>query len=151
MNIRIIMGLFFLSAFQCIVFCQTEVRPLTPFQAFEVQRGKVEHFKTLTYRYEVAWEELDLQSMMDLKNGLLELMNSEIRQYEGKGELAPTETPTKQMKECAEKLRKIQLKANDTDLGDSAEKVKQTLHDFITILEKALSKQLVELRAENKQ
>lgn len=121
-------------------------RQLDAFQLFEIQRGEVELFKTLVYRYEIAWEELDVQSMVDLKDGLAKLMELEVKQAADKG----LEERANKEKAYLKKINETIFVEGDSDLGSKAETAKSLFNDFIQMMEADLSEQQAALRPSDK-
>ncbi|MCF8279701.1 MAG: hypothetical protein K9J45_04870, partial [Bacteroidales bacterium] len=114
MKNRTIICLIYLSTLPIMSFCQQlEPQPIrTPSasQLLEMQRGEVEYFKTLVYRFEVAWEEADVQSMADLRNGLLEIMKLEVKQLEDKASPSKAATERLQLEtDCLKKVENAQI------------------------------------------
>lgn len=156
MKSRTIACLLFLSTLPLLSFGQQtdthQSRPVDPIQFFETQRGEVELFKTLVYRYEIAWQESDVQSMIDLRNGLAEIMTTEI------GQLQATNNSTdenqellKNQQNSLKKLKAIPLVATDNGFGTKAETTKMLFLDFIRFMEADLAAQSVKLRAGTRQ
>lgn len=156
MKSRITSCLIFLSTLPVLSFAQqitaTTARELTPTQQFEAQRGKVENFKTLAYRFEVAWEEADLQSMVDLKNGLSGMMKAENEAPAPaflNAEKADENLPAK--KQCLLQVDKIPLATNDAAFGKKAEQLQKLFQDYIKLMEGELTAQLESLRKMEKE
>ena len=156
MKNRTTICLIYLSTLPILSFCQQlEPQPIrTPdaSQLLEIQRGEVEYFKTLVYRFEVAWEEVDVQSMIDLRNGLMEIMKLEVKQMEGKA--SPSNATTERLQlgiDCLKKLENAQILAADTALGKAAELNKTCFNDFTRLLEADFSEQVQAIRQDEKQ
>lgn len=151
---QLTVSLIFLSTFAVLSFGQqTEqqtTRKLDAFQLFEIQRGEVENFKTLIYRFEEAWVEADMQSMTDLRAGLLELMSLEIKQMEEK-ELTTNIQKARldSAKSTKKELEKNALSNSNGDLGKRVEATIDSFHDFIRLLESDLDEQHLALRSNN--
>lgn len=155
MQKQIIASLFFLSAFSFVSFGQQNSkgpsRQLDAFQLFEIQRGEVELFKTLVYRYEIAWEESDVQSMVDLRDGLMKLMEVEIKQAEDNKVGNPTaENRLVEEKASLKQIKDTPFSEGDRDLGKRAEFNKSVFNDFIKIMEADLTEQQLALRPADK-
>ncbi|MBK9012610.1 MAG: hypothetical protein IPM82_00130 [Saprospiraceae bacterium] len=148
--------LIFLSTLPILSFGQqtaeSSQRTATPLQLFEIQRGEVEFFKTLVYRFEIAWEETDVQSMTDLRDGLLKLMEAEINQLADKTNIsAIANDRLAEQKACLKKAKATPLAANDSAFGKQAEQTKALFHDFIKLMEADLTEQVEALRSFEKQ
>ncbi len=148
--------LIFLSTLPILSFGQQTAeasqRTPTPLQSFEIQRGEVEFFKTLVYRFEIAWEETDVQSMTDLRDGLLKLMEAEINQFADKTNVsAIANDRLAEQKACSKKVKSTPLSSNDSAFGKQAEQTKALFHDFIKLMEADLTEQVETLRSFEKQ
>ncbi len=140
MKNRTIFCLIYLSTFAVLSFGQQSnpVASRTPdaVQLLEIQRGELEFFKTIVYRYEVAWEETDLQSMTDLRTGLMKLMATAVKQLEENSN--PTKSIVERLKlekECLKKVAAAPLSEFDPAFGKQAEQNKTAFNDFIRLLE----------------
>lgn len=157
MKIRNIACLLFLSTLPLVSFgqqtdLQLQSRPIDPAQLFETQRGEVELFKTLVYRYEIAWQESDVQSMIDLRNGLVKLMMVEIGQLQATNDSSDaTKDLLDNQQNCLKKLMETPLVAADHGFGQKAETAKSLFYDFIRFMETDLTAQSTKLRAATKQ
>lgn len=121
-------------------------------QMLEIQRGEVEYFKTLAYRFEIAWEESDLQSMVDLQAGLQDLMEKEVAQLSDKQNLSKLEADwLAQEKVAIEKLKATKLTPNAIDFGKKAEGSISIFNDFIQWIEADFSAQAEATRQVEKQ
>lgn len=155
MQKQLIVSLIFFSTYSILCFGQQNAsvpsRQMDAFQIFEIQRGELELFKTLAYRYEIAWEESDIQSMVDLRDGLTKLMETEIKQLaEKKTTGTVTQTRLAEEKACLKKINETPLSEGDSDLGKRAEFNKSVFNDFIGMMEADLSEQQQALRPTNK-
>ncbi len=156
MKSRTIACLLFLSTLPLVSFGkQTDLqlsRPIDHVQAFETQRGEVELFKTLVYRYEIAWQENDAQSMIDLRNGLAEMMAVEIGQLQATNDSSEANQDLlDNQQSCLKKLKATPLVATDNGFGQKAETAKSLFLDFIRFMETDLEAQSAKLRAASKQ
>ncbi len=156
MKNRTTICLIYLSTLPIMAFCQQlEPQPIrTPdaSQLLEIQRGEVAYFKTLVYRFEVAWEEADVQSMADLRSGLMEIMKVEVKQMEDK--VSPSSAAKERLQlgtDCLKKLENAQILAADTSLGKAAELNKTCFNNFIRLLEADFSEQMKAIRQDEKQ
>ena len=151
-----IVCLIFLSTLPLLSFGQqaaeSSPRTSTPLQLLEIQRGEVEFFKTLVYRFEIAWEETDVQSMTDLRDGLLKLMGAEINQLANKTNVSAIATDRlAEQKACLKKAETTPLSPNDSAFGKQAEQTKALFNDFIKLMEADLTEQVEALRSLEKQ
>lgn len=155
MKISNIACLLFLSTLQLVSYGQQtdmqQSRPIDPVQLFETQRGEVELFKTLVYRYEIAWQENDAQSMIDLRDGLAEMMKAEIGQLQAMNDSSEaTQDLIDNQLGCLKKLKATPLIATDNGFGQKAETTKSLFLDFIRFLETDLATQSAKLHAATK-
>lgn len=155
MQKQIIASLIFLSLFFSVANAQQAVgvpsRQPDAFQRFELQRAEVELFKTLAFRYEIAWEEMDVQSMVDLRDGLSKLMEAEIKQATAKNDRTQAqEKRLAQQKTSLKKVKENPIVDGDSDLGDKAENNKSRFNEFIKLMEDDLSEQQAALRPVDK-
>lgn len=151
MKNRTIRCLIYLSTLPVLSFAQQANTPVsrTPdaVQSLEIQRGELEFFKTIVYRYEVAWEESDLESMVDLRDGLLKLMGVEAKQLEDKTNLSKTDNQRLvQQRVCIKNVEAAPLSLSDSAFGKKAEANNATFKDFIRLLEEDFSEQAAALR-----
>lgn len=126
-----------------------QVAPRTPdaAQLLELQRGELEFFKTIVYRYEVAWEETDLQSMIELRDGLLKLMIAEVKQLEEKtGQPKSAIERLAQERACLKKIEAAPLNTADPAFGKQAELNSTAYKDFIKLMEDDFREQAAALR-----
>ncbi|GEM_PF-4372743 len=143
--------LVFLSTLPFLSFGQQTSEPLsrtpTAHQLLEIQVGELELFKTLVYRFETAWEETDLQSMSDLRSGLLNLMAKEINQLEEKAGNETNEARLTALKACLNASKETPINQADTAVGKKAEESKELFQDFIKLMEADLAAQIEALRS----
>lgn len=157
MNKRTIICLFYLSTLPVLSFGQhtngQAQRTPDALQLLEIQRGEVEFFKTLVYRFEVAWEESDLQSMIDIRAGLMNLMEAEVKQLSEKSDPSKEDSERLQGEnDCLKRVKPDDIStSNGSMLGKSAEANKKAFNDFIRILEADFAAQSQAIRTENKQ
>ncbi|MBI1224163.1 MAG: hypothetical protein GC192_02900 [Bacteroidetes bacterium] len=156
MKNRAIICLIYLSTLSVLSFGQqtTLSEPRTPdaTQLLEIQRGELEFFKTIVYRFEVAWEESDVQSMVDLRKGLMKLMANEIGQLKGKNN--PTKAIENRLEKeiaCLNSMEITPIAEGDDALGKHAEKAKAVFNDFIKLLEEDFTEQANALRLQKNQ
>ncbi len=157
MNKRTIICLFYLSTLPVLSFGQhingQAERTPDALQLLEIQRGEVEFFKTLVYRFEVAWEESDLQSMIDIRSGLIKLMETEVKQLSEK--LDPSKEDNNRLQsenDCLKRVKSDDISTSKGSmLGKSAEANKMAFNDFIRILEADFAAQSQAIRQPNKQ
>ncbi len=117
-------------------------RRLTPLQQLEIKVAKFEHFKTLVYRFEVAWEESEMQSMLDLKLELQKLM-TENNQASPVAIFDDEKTAIRVLgkQQCLEKIEALPLSINDGAFGTKAEKLIALFQNYIQLVAADLADQ----------
>lgn len=151
MKNQVIFCLFFLSILPILAIGQQSAgqtgRATTPEMIFEIQRGEVELFKTLAYRFEIAWSESDLQSMIDLQEGLWNLMEKEIQQATDNANLSEkAKTRLQNQQQLLPKAKAVNLTSSKDALGKKGEQANQLFQDFIKHMETDLTEQVVALQ-----
>ncbi len=132
--------LIFLSTIANLSFGQQttelEKRALSPSQLFIKHQGQYEAFKSLVIRFEVAWQEADAQSMVDLK----EVLGKMVAEYNGLS--YPTaEIEGKLLERAAKKaqvfaeLKKLPISTDDTALGPKVEQILERFNQYMRLFE----------------
>lgn len=152
---QIIAFFVFFSTIQILSFGQQtdgiQKRKPDAVQMIEQQRGELEYFKTLVYRFEIAWEETDIQSMIDLRDGLLKLMSVEIQQLTERSN--PSLKAIDRLaaeKSCLKKVESNIISESDNAMGKQAEATKKLFNEFISLLEADFVEQVEALRLAEK-
>jgi hypothetical protein len=140
MKKQIVACAFFLSTFVNLSVGQQttalEQRALSPSQLFIKHQGQYEAFKSLVIRFEVAWDEMDAQSMAELKDVLGKMVvEYNLNQY------PTTETPANSLQRTLKKgdiqfdLNKLSISADDNELGPKAEQLAQIFNQYLRLME----------------
>jgi hypothetical protein len=140
MKKQFIAFLIFLSTFVNLSLAQQittmSERELTPSQLFSMHQGQYESFKSIVIRFEVACQEMDAQSMSDLK----ELLGKMASEYNATP-YPTSETEGKLLERAQQKatiwqtLNKLPLSAEDKALGPKAEQLMQQLNQYLRLME----------------
>ncbi len=113
-----------------------EQRQLSPSQLFVKHLGQYEAFKSLVIRFEVAWDEIDAQSMADLKA----VLGKMVAEYNGLS-YPTTEDEGKLLERATmkvmvyEELNKLPISVTDTALGPKVERVLEQFRQYQGLLE----------------
>jgi hypothetical protein len=143
--------LIFLSTLPMLAFSQqtqlANERQMTPIQLFENHRGEIESFKSLVFRFEVAWQEAELESMVDLKAALSKQM------YAANAIAYPTNLHAEQAElrlaarqKLLKELENLSLETKDNAIGKKAERTIFLFKEYIRHYEADLEAHAVTLR-----
>ena len=107
-------------------------RQMTPIQQFENHRGELESFKSLVFRFEVAQQEAELESMVDLKTALSKQMqaaNATAHPTNLNAEQAKVRLTAKQ--KLLDELEDLAFGAKDNAIGKKAERAIFLFKEYI--------------------
>mgnify|MGYP007002410443 CR=1 FL=1 len=126
MKAQSIVAVFLIMLLPVLSFAQQNQRELTPEQLLEARRGELANFDNYTYRYLVAAQEGDLQSMEDIRAEMLKIMESETANFE-KQRLADGKERMEKLRSVAAgfKTAQLELPKNSTELPASLDFIHQ--------------------------
>ncbi len=132
--------LIFLSTLPFLSFAQqtdlVNERQITSIQLFKNHQGELESFKSLAIRFEVAWQESELESMVDLKAALSKQMYAaNAIAYPSNSKLEQINLRVTAKQKLLDESEDLALDTMDNDIGKNAERAILLFKEYIRLYE----------------